>query len=207
MRYRKIPDETVRRLPVYLRELLRSLEEGCQHISSQNLADCLGVNSCQIRKDFSYFGDFGTRGVGYNVKKLVKQISKVLRLDVRHKAALIGVGNLGSSVLAYSGLKTYGFDIAAVFDIDPGKVGKKTKNIMIENVSKLQSLKKRNINLGILAVPFEAAQQAAEALVKAGVKGILNFSGCHITVPKNVKVISIEFANDLARLPYYTPAN
>ncbi len=207
MRYHKIPDETVRRLPVYLRELLRSLEEWRQHISSQNLADCLGVNSCQIRKDFSYFGDFGTRGVGYNVKKLVKQISKVLGLDVSHKAALVGVGNLGSSVLAYSGFKTYGFDIVAAFDIDPRKVGKTTKNITIENVSKLQSLEKRNINLGILAVPFEAAQQVAEALIKAGVKGILNFSGCYITVPKKVKVITIDMAIDLARLPYYTAAS
>lgn len=205
--YRKIPDETVRRLPVYLRELLRSSEEGHQHISSQNLADCLSVNSCQIRKDFSYFGDFGTRGVGYNVKKLVKQISKVLRLDVSHKAALVWVGNLGSSVLAYSGFKTYGFDIVAAFDIDPRKVGKKTKNITLENVSKLQSLEKRNINLGILAVPFEAAQQVAEALIKACVKGILNFSGCYITVPKKVKVITIDIAIDLARLPYYTAAS
>lgn len=151
--YRKIPDETVRRLPVYLRELLRSSEEGHQHISSQNLADCLSVNSCQIRKDFSYFGDFGTRGVGYNVKKLVKQISKVLRLDVSHKAALVWVGNLGSSVLAYSGFKTYGFDIVAAFDIDPRKVGKKRRISRLRMFRNFSHWKNETSTLGFWQCP------------------------------------------------------
>ncbi len=205
MRYHKVPDETIQRLPIYLRELLFLREQGQQSISSQDLADYLGVNSWQIRKDFSYFGSFGTPGVGYNIKKLIKQISKILRLDVGHKAALVGVGNLGSAVLAYRGFKTYGFDIVAVFDSDPTKIGRKANNVTIEDISKIQSLKRRNISLGIIAVPHNAAQQTAEALIKAGVGGILNFSPCYITGPTKVKVISVDIAMDLVRLPYYMP--
>ena len=207
MRYHKIPDEAVRRLPIYLRGLLFSSEQGQESISSRNLADLLGVNPWQIRKDFSYFGDFGTPGVGYNVEKLTKQIKKILKLDVGNKAALIGVGNLGSAILAYPGFKIYGFDVAAAFDIDSKKVGRKVKNITIEDASNLGTLKKRKINLAIIAVHRGAAQETADALVEAGVKGILNFSPCYITVPKKVKVITIDIAMDLARLPYYMPAS
>jgi len=205
MRYRRIPDETVRRLPIYLRGLLFSKNLGQQSISSRDLADFVGVNSAQIRKDFSYFGDFGTPGVGYNIDKLAKEIKRILKLDVAQRAALVGVGNLGSAVLAYSGFKMFGFDIAAAFDINPKKVGRKIRNIIIENVSKITTLKKRGINLAIIAVPRDAAQQVATALVKAGIKGILNFSPCYIIVPKRVKIITIDIAMDLARLPYYMP--
>ncbi len=206
MRYHKIPDETICRLPAYLRGLVFLSEKGQQSMSSRDIAGHLGVNPWQIRKDFSYFGSFGTPGVGYNIKKLIKQINKILRLDVGHKAALVGVGNLGSAVMAYPEFKTYGFDIVAAFDSDPKKIGRKANNITIEDISKIQSLKKRNISFGIIAVPHNAAQQIANALIKAGVKGILNFSPCYITVPKKVKVISIDIAMDLVRLPYYMPA-
>jgi len=207
MRYHKIPDETIRRLPVYLRGLLFLSESGQERISSRNLADMLSVNPWQIRKDFSYFGDFGTRGVGYNITKLIKHINKILKLNVVHRAALVGVGNLGTAVLAYAGFRIYGFDIAAAFDINPKVIGKKINNVTIEDVSKLRMLKKRNIDIGIIAVPRSAAQETADALVKAGVKGILNFSPCYIAAPKKVKVITIDIAIDLARLPYYMPSN
>ena len=207
MRYRRIADETVRRLPVYLRGLAFLAEQGQQSISSRNLADFLGLNPWQIRKDFSYFGGLGTPGVGYKIKKLTRQINKILKLDVAHKVALVGMGNLGSVVLAYPGFKIYGFDIVAAFDTDPKKIGRKVKNITIEDVSNLQTLKKRKISLVIIAVPSDAAQQTADALVEAGVKGILNFSPCYITVPKKVKVTTIDIAMDLARLPYYMPAS
>jgi redox-sensing transcriptional repressor len=169
------------------------------------MADFLGVNPWQIRKDFSYFGEFGTPGVGYKIEKLTKEIGEILKLHVVWKAALVGAGNLGSAVLAYPGFKIYGFNIAAAFDVNPKKIGKKIGNVVIKDVSNLQTLKKRKINLAIIAVPRNAAQQTADALVKAGVKGILNFSPCYITVPKKVKVITIDIAMDLARLPYYMP--
>ena len=207
MRYRKIPDETVRRLPIYLRVLLSLSEQGQRSISSRNLANFLGINSWQIRKDISYFGEFGTPGVGYNIKKLIREIKKILKLNVVHKTALVGVGNLGSVILAYPGFRTYGFDIAAAFDNNPKKIGKKIKGLTIKNFSNLPTLKKREINLAIIAVPGDAAQETADALVKAGVKGILNFSPCYITVPKKVKVITIDIAMDIARLPYYMPAS
>ncbi len=206
MRYHKIPDETIRRLPVYLRALLFLSEQGRQSISSRDMAEFFGVKPWQIRKDFSYFGDFGTRGVGYDTGKLAREIKKILRLNIVRKVALIGVGNLGSAVLAYPGFKIYGFDIAAAFDNNPKKIGRKIGDIIIEDTSSLSSLKKRKINLAIIAVPQEAAQQTADALVRAGIKGILNFSPCYITVPKKVKVITIDIAMDLARLPYYMPA-
>jgi redox-sensing transcriptional repressor len=203
MRYSRIPNETIRRLPIYLRGLLFLSEQGQQDASSQNLADFLGVNSWQIRKDFSYFGGFGTPGVGYKIATVAKQIGKILKSDVGHKVALVGAGNLGSAMLAYPGFKIYGFNIAAAFDIDPRKIGRKINNIIIEDAAGLRTLKKRNINLAIIAVPRDTAQLTADALVKAGVKGILNFSPCYITVPKKVKVITIDIAMDLARLPYY----
>jgi len=206
MKYCKIPDETIRRLPVYLRGLLFTAEQGKERISSRDLAYFVGVNSWQVRKDFSYFGGFGTRGVGYEIDKLARQIKKILRVDVVKRAALVGVGNLGSAVLAYSGFKMYGLEIAAAFDADPKKVGRKINNVKIEEVSKLRTLKRRKIELAIIAVPRDAAQKIADSLVKAGVKGILNFSPCYISVPKRVKVITIDIAMDLARLPYYMPA-
>ena len=205
MRYHKAPDETIRRLPSYLRGLALLLDQGYKSISSQGLADFIGINPWQIRKDFSYFGGFGTRGVGYDIEKLVKQIKKILRLDVVHKAALVGVGNLGLAVLAYPGFGVYGFEVAAAFDVSPQKVGRKVHNVAIEGVSELGTLRKRGIDIAIIAVPREAAQQTVDELVKAGVRGILNFSPCYITVPKKLKVITIDIAMDFARLPYYKP--
>lgn len=207
MRYHKIPDETIRRLPIYLRALLFLLEEGQHSVSSQILAGFLGVNAWQIRKDFSYFGAFGTPGVGYDIEKLAKQVKKILKLNSPKKAALIGVGNLGSAVMSYSGFGVYGFNIVAAFDINPKKIGRKVNNIRIEDVSNLQVLKKRKVNIAIIAVPRESAQRTTDAVIKAGVRGILNFSPCYIKVPKTVKVVTIDIAMDLARLPYYMPTS
>jgi redox-sensing transcriptional repressor len=207
MRYGRIPNEAVRRLPIYLRRLLFLAEQGQQNVSSKGLAELLGVNSSQIRKDFSYFGYFGTRGVGYKTERLIKQIRKDLKLDVVHRTALVGVGKLGSAILAYPGFRMYSLDIAAAFDTSREKVGTKAGGVTIEDVSNLRTLRRRKIDLAIIAVPPDGAQETADALVKAGIKGILNFSPCYITVPKKVKVLSIDIAMDLARLPYYMRAS
>ncbi len=166
----------------------------------------MGINPWQIRKDLSNFGAFGTCGVGYDVEKLIRQIKKILKLDTTHKAALVGVGNLGSAVLAYPGFAIYGFEIVAAFDNDQKKIGKKINNITVQDVSKISSLKNKDIKIGIITVPRQASQQTADTLVSAGITGILNFSPCRIKVPKKVKVITINIALDLARLPYYMPA-
>jgi redox-sensing transcriptional repressor len=206
MRYHRIPAETVRRLPVYLNALLLSLQQG-KSISSSELSAIVGINPLQIRKDFSYFGGFGTRGVGYNIEKLIKKIKKILKLDSHHQAVLVGAGNLGSAVLAYPGFAAYGFQIAAAYDSDPAKIGKTINNITIEDAENIINLKKKNIKIGIIAVPRQQSQAIAQSLVKAGVTGILNFSPCRLAVPKRVKVITINIATDLARLPFYMPAD
>lgn len=207
MRYHKIPDETIRRLPVYYRALLSFEQKGRKGISSKDLADFVAISPWQIRKDFSYFGAFGTRGVGYNLEKLIRQIKKILKLDVMHKTALVGVGNLGSAMLAYPGFAMYGFEIVSAFDNDPNKIGQKFKDITIEDVSNISSLRQRDVKIGVITVPREASQQTTDALVSAGVMGILNFSPCRVTVPKKVKVITINIAIDLAKLPYYMPGS
>jgi redox-sensing transcriptional repressor len=207
MRYHRIPDETVRRLPIYLRGLMVSADQGHEHISSQSLADFLGVPSWQIRKDFSYVGDFGTRGVGYNIEKLAREIKRILRLDVIRRAALVGVGDLGSALLAYPGFGTYGLDIVAAFDIDPRKIGRTISGVRIESPSGIGALAARGISLAIVAVPREAAQPVVDRLVGAGVRGILNFASCRVTVPRRTKVITLDIAMELARLPYYMPVS
>jgi redox-sensing transcriptional repressor len=203
MRYHKIPDETVRRLPLYLRGLMFSADQGHQSISSQSLADFVGVQSWQIRKDFSYFGEFGTPGVGYAIERLAREIKKILRLDAVRKAALVGVGDLGSALLAYPGFGTYGLDIVAAFDIDPEKVGRTVYGVRIEDAAAIQTVKERDIMLAIIAVPRAAAQATVDKLVDCGVRGILNFAPCKVEAPKRVKVITLDIAMELARLPYY----
>lgn len=207
MRYRRIPDEAVRRLPIYLRGVRFFAEQGLRNVSSQRLAELLHVNPPQIRKDLSYFGAFGTPGVGYDTRKLAKQIRSILKLDTPNRAALVGLGNLGTALLKYPGFSAYGLEISAIFDNDPKKVGKTVKGVKVQDVSKLSTLKKKGITLAIIAVPGPAAQKVAEELVAAGVNGILNFAGYYLDVPKKVKVISIDIAMDLARLPYYLPAS
>lgn len=203
MRYRKIPDETVRRLPIYLRGLLLSADRDREHISSQVLADFVGVQSWQIRKDFSYFGDFGTRGVGYPIDKLAREIKRILRLDVIRKAALVGVGDLGTALLAYPGFCGYGLDVVAAFDIDPDRIGRVVNGVRIEDSSRIDTLSERGVCLAIVAVPRPVAQSTIDKLAEVGVRGILNFAPCKVVAPRRVKVISLDIAMELARLPYY----
>jgi redox-sensing transcriptional repressor len=181
-------------------------EVGVKCVSSAELANLLGVTPWQIRKDLSYFGGLGIRGVGYNVDSLVNHIREILRLDVIRKAALVGVGNLGSAILAFPGFLPFGLEIAAAFDIDKRKIGKIRNGLIIEDISLLGTLKERDITLGIIAVPGDAAQKIADDLIEVGIKAILNLAPRYIEVPKRLKVITIDIALYLARLPYYVPS-
>ncbi|MDH4202612.1 MAG: redox-sensing transcriptional repressor Rex [Phycisphaerae bacterium] len=205
MRYHKVPDETIRRLPVYLRGLCSFPNNGSHSISSQQLADILHVKSPQVRKDLSYFGDIGTPGVGYDIQKLTKHIRAILQLNNVHCAALVGYGNLGAALLKYTGFGTFCIEINTVFEKDPRKIGRVVRNIKIEEVSKISSLSKRGISIAILAIPAAESQDVTDKLVNAGVGGILNFTSSYLSVPANVKVINIDIGVSLACLPYYLP--
>ncbi len=203
IKYRKIPEETIRRMPRYLRAFSLLGQDGQIFISSQQLADQLHLNPPQIRKDLSYFGDFGTRGIGYPVTATTQKIREILKLDVTQKAALIGAGRLGTAITAYPGFSLFGFNIAAIFDNSPAKIGKEIAGLTIHDVTLLPTIKDQNIHLAILAIPSDAAQECADILVQSGVKGMLNLSPCWLKVPRRVKVVSIDLAMEMGILPYY----
>ena len=179
---------------------------GHSRISSTMLSDMAHINPWQIRKDLSYFGAFGTRGVGYDTEKLREKIGEILRLNSTQKAVLVGVGNLGIALLKYPGFKLYGFDIVAAFDNDIRKIGQTINGITVESISKLNMLRRKKIFIGILAVPSDEAQYIAGKLIDMGFCGLLNFAPLKVKAPKKVTIINIDIALDLARLPYYMPA-
>jgi redox-sensing transcriptional repressor len=203
MLHKRIPDETVGRLPLYLRSLLLLKEAGERRISSKALAGRLAINPAVIRKDLSLFGDFGTPGVGYHIDTLIDRLRTILKLHKLRKAALIGAGRVGTALMDYPGFASYGFDIAAVFDSDLNKIGTRLGHVRVRNVSRLGSLRAKGIKLAIIAVPAAEAETVAHRLVKAGVGGILNFAPCNLGVPRRVKVINIDIAMALGSLQYY----
>lgn len=202
MRYNNIPDETIHRLPIYLRALLALKEQGTENLSSQELADLLGYGCYQVRKDLSFFGRFGKRGVGYTTDTLIDHIYRILKLDTPQKAALIGVGNLGSAILAYSGFDKFNFSIVAAFDADNRKVGKTIHNVTVENIKNISELKDRQIKFAVIATPESAARTVAEQLIEQGVTSILNFAPYNIKVPEGVSIRNIDIGMELACLPF-----
>jgi len=204
MRTLQVPDETVGRLLAYLRTLLCLQEEGVKTVSSQRLAELRQVKSSMVRKDFSYFGEFGTPGVGYSVDGMIQQLRKILNLDKGLKAALAGVGNVGRALLLYPGFTDEGFEIAAAFDNDPDKVGQKVNSVVVEHMDSLeQRIEEKGIRVGILAVPVSEAPQVAERMAQAGLKAILSFAPCQLNMPKGVKVHCVDLAMEMARLVYH----
>ncbi|AQT68298.1 Redox-sensing transcriptional repressor rex [Anaerohalosphaera lusitana] len=188
---------------MYFRALVFLEKNQKDYISSSELAEFVHIKPPQIRKDFSYFGAFGTKGIGYDIKNLINEIQSILKLDSPQKAALIGAGKLGTALCLFPGFKAYGFEISAIFDKDPDKIGKKIGNTTIEDVATVDSLTQRNIKLAILAVPANTAQSTTAELVQAGITGILNLSPCYLDVPPDVKVVTIDIAMELGALPYY----
>ncbi|HHV19100.1 MAG TPA: redox-sensing transcriptional repressor Rex [Thermoanaerobacterales bacterium] len=200
----KIPDATIGRLSMYSRYLIEADKKGITTVSSQHIAKATGVTPAQVRKDLAYFGEFGTRGVGYNSRELYNYIMKILGLNKQWSVAIVGAGNLGRALSQYKGFNQRGFNISCIFDNDPKKIGKKISNINIYSFDSLaEKVKDFNIKLGIIAVPASAAQEVADKLVKAGVRGIINFAPVNITVEENIILRRVDLAAQLEYLTYY----
>lgn len=203
MRIKSVPDETVGRLLCYLRTLLCLQGEGVKTVASRHLAQICGLKPSMVRKDFSYFGEFGTRGVGYSVDGMIDQLRNILKLDKGLKAALVGVGNVGRALLRYPGFRDEGLQIVAAFDNDPEKIGQRVSDVVIEHMDDLEArVKEKSICLGILAAPVSEAPQVAELMARAGLKAILSFAPCQLNMPKGVKVHCVDLAMEMAKLLY-----
>lgn len=201
---RKIPEATVARLPLYLRSLLEGQHAGLTTISSERLAELAGVNAAKVRKDLSYLGSYGTRGVGYDVEYLLFQMSRELGLTQDWPVAIVGLGNLGQALANYVGFGDRGFPIVALCDADPRVVGSTVHGIVVRHVDELAELAEQHgIAIGIIATPASAAQDVADLLVSAGVSSILNFAPTVIAVPADVSLRKVDLAVELQILSFY----
>jgi redox-sensing transcriptional repressor len=199
---KKIPSSVERRLFLYYRTLLEF--NGFNMISSEGLSELSGFTAAQIRKDLTYFGQFGTPGRGYNVDQLKEKLLSILGIDREWNVALIGLGNLGRALLSYEGFQKHGFKISAVFDNNPDKIGLKYKNVLINDISELENvIQLKKIKIAVIAVPVNAAQSVVNKLIVSGVEAILNFVPCRIKVPDNIKLLNLDMAIELGRLSYY----
>ncbi|NMH98008.1 redox-sensing transcriptional repressor Rex [Pseudonocardia sp. K10HN5] len=201
---RSIPEATVARLAVYLRMLGELAEQGAETVSSEELATATGVNSAKLRKDLSYIGSYGIRGVGYEVAALHHQIERTLGLDHQQAVALVGVGNLGHALAGYSGFGGRGFPVAALFDVDPDLVGIHINGILVEHVRDIARVcAERGVTIGMIATPGPAAQAVCDQLVRAGVECILNFAPVLLQVPEQVEVRKVDLAVELQVLAFH----
>ena len=199
----KLPPPTVKRLSLYLRTFEGLYHRGVTHISSKGLSEILEIPDTQIRKDLSFIGKTGRRGKGYPVKDLIQRIREILGLRSFIPIILVGVGNLGTALLASKLMKQRGFRIIGAFDVDVSKIGKKFCDVRIQDDSKIPDfVKEYGIKLAILTTPGETAQHTAEILVSAGIKGILNFTPENLSVPNNVKVHNVDFTIEMEFLNY-----
>lgn len=199
-----LPEATVARLPEYLRALHQLAQLGHDTVSSEALAAAAGVKSAKVRKDLSQLGSYGTRGVGYDVTRLTQQIEQVLGLTQRRNVALVGVGNLGHALAGYAGFSSRGFQISALVDVDPARVGERLAGVTVTHLDDLPAtVAAEKIAIGVIATPTTAAQYVADRLVEAGVKCILNFAPCVLTVPDGVDVRSVDLAIELQILSFH----
>ncbi len=199
----RIPTSTIRRLSGYYRVLEDLETEGHRTISSQGLAHQSGVTSAQVRKDLSYFGNFGKRGLGYNVVRLRREIRLILGLNRRWKVALVGAGNIGSALYSYKEFRRQGFDIVGVFDVSDDRVGERWRDLTIRHIDDLEAESVRQgIEIGVIAVPARAAQAVADRLVAAGMRGILNFAHRRIQVPATVALRTVNLSIELESLAF-----
>ncbi|MEK0414798.1 MAG: hypothetical protein RL352_195 [Actinomycetota bacterium] len=189
---------------MYLQILNGLIADGTEQLSSDQLAALAGVNAAKVRKDLSYLGSYGTRGVGYDVAYLVYQIKRELGLHNEWKVVVVGAGNLGNALANYSGFNLRGFPVAGIVDIDASKVGRSVAGVEVRHVDELESIvRSEDVSIGVIATPPASAQQAADLLVKAGVRSILNFASVVLTVPDTISVRSVDLGVELQILGYY----
>lgn len=201
---RRIPEATVARLPVYLRILSERFDVGVTSISSDELAEFAGLNAAKVRKDLSYLGSYGTRGVGYDVEFLVYQIRRELGLTHDWPVVIVGAGNLGQALAGYGGFGDRGFPVGGIVDVDPAKVGSVIGGVRVRHIDEVaQVVQSRGISIGVIATPGPAAQEAADALVAAGVTSLLNFAPTLVSAPAGVSVRKVDLAVELQILSYY----
>jgi len=201
---RRIPEATVARLPVYLRCLVELADLKTVTVSSERLAEMAGVNAAKVRKDLSYLGSYGTRGVGYEVDNLIVQISRILGLTQDWPVVIVGIGNLGHALARYGGFAARGFRVVALVDADRDKVGERLEGLDVRHLDELpQIAADKQGAIGIIATPAAAAQDVADRLVAAGVSSILNFAPAIVTVPPGVSVRKVDLSIELQILSYH----
>ena len=201
---RRLPEATVARLPVYLRILSEQFDGGVDNMSSEGLAELAGVNAAKVRKDLSYLGSYGTRGVGYDVEFLVYQIRRELGLTHDWAVIIVGAGNLGQALAGYGGFGERGFPVGGIVDVDDEKIGTPVGEVRVRHVDDMAEIVRgQDISIGVIATPGAAAQTAADQLVAAGVTSILNFAPMVITVPHGITVRKVDLAVELQILSYH----
>lgn len=199
----KIPEPTVRRLSLYLRELREREESGQSTMSSKQLGEALGLTDAQVRKDLAIFGQFGHPGVGYRTAELIERIRKILGKDHAWHACIVGAGNIGRALMPYGRFRRDGFDIVAIFDRDPAVIGTQVGDHRVRPLEDLPTLvKSRDIKIGIITVPAEAAQETANRLLEAGVIGLLNFAPRRLDVGHRASVVNVDFSVALEQLAF-----
>ena len=200
---RKVAESTVRRLSLYLRFLEEFEGQGVATISSGALASRGGTTSAQVRKDLSFFGSFGKRGLGYPVPELADRLREILGLKQRYQVGMIGAGKIGSALVQYRGFKQRGFDIVAIFDSDPAKIGRQWNGLTIQDIATLEAeFARRPLGMAVLVTPAEVAQAVTDRLVALGVKAVLNFAPVQLVVPDDVVVKTVNLALELETLSY-----
>ncbi|MBD3380094.1 MAG: redox-sensing transcriptional repressor Rex [Candidatus Omnitrophica bacterium] len=204
MATKRIPETTVKRLFIYLREVTELSEFNIRTVSSSELGERTNLSDAQVRKDLGYFGQFGVSGSGYNVLELKKALERIVGKDKRWKVALVGVGHLGEALLSYSGFTEQGLDIVSAFDVSEDLVGASVKGVKVESFAKLrEAVKENGIPMAIIAVPAGEAQKAADVLVDSGIKCILNFAPVNLDVPGKIKVNNVDLSRELEILAYF----
>ena len=199
----KVAESTIRRLSLYLRFLEEFEEQGAKTVSSEALAGRGGTTSAQVRKDLSFFGSFGKRGLGYSVPELAGRLRGIIGLEHRYPLALIGAGKIGSALVQHRGFTERGFDIEAVFDRDPEKIGQSWNGHPVRDISELEAaLTAKPVEIAVITTPADAAQEVADRLVRLGVKAILNFAPVKLDVPGDVTVKTVNLALELEVLSY-----